>query len=113
MVDLTVEVAWTCATNEYCEICVHGSQGDLYTVHFGRLPEAQVAARGVQHDWQCECRGYRFRGTCRHIAQARQSGVRCGWNEALDPGAKPAKDAQGNLCCPQCGGRVKAYRVAV
>lgn len=111
--DFTIEVAWTCASNEYWETTVQGSKGDLYTVRFGLLSEAEADERRVSHDWQCECQGYRFRGTCKHIAQVKASGARCGWNGAIDPGLTPAIDADGHRTCPQCGGRVKPIRVAV
>jgi len=111
--DFNIETSWTCATNQYWTTRVTGSQGDVYTVWWGRLPEARVMETGAQHGWQCECKGYQFRGTCKHIREVDESGERCGWNAALEPSAECVHDADGEPCCPECGGPVRAYRVAV
>lgn len=102
---------WTCATSLYWEVEVQGSEGARYVVHWGRLPEARIMETGESHGWQCECRGYRFRGTCRHVREVEATDARCAWNADLDPSAEPAKGADGNLRCPDCGGPVRARRV--
>jgi hypothetical protein len=113
MPDFNIETAWTCATNNYWEKPVKGSKGDLYVVHWGRLSEARIMETGAQHGWQCTCRGYQFRGTCRHISQVKDGGERCGWNSEMEPTAECAHDGDGEPCCPECGGSVRAMRVAV
>jgi hypothetical protein len=113
MPDFTLENAWTCASNVYWETKVTGSKGDVYTVHWGRLPESRAMETGAQRGWQCTCQGYKYRGTCRHIREVEASGARCGWNSVLDVSAECAHDGNGEACCPECGGRVRSYRVAV
>jgi len=111
--DFTIETAWTCASNVYWETKVTGSKGDVYTVHFGRLPEGKAMELGASHGWQCECKGYKYRGTCRHIEQVKASGDRCGWNAELEVALECGYDASGEPCCPECGGPVRAMRVAI
>ena len=113
MPDFDLVSTWTCASNFYCERHIQGSKGDLYVVHWGRLPEPRIMETGAQHGWQCTCRGYKFRGTCKHIVEVEESGERCGWNGAMEPTAQCAHDADGHPVCPDCGGPVRALRVAV
>jgi len=113
MPDFDIVATWTCASNFYFERAVKGSKGDLYVVRWGRLTEARIMETGAQHGWQCTCQGYRFRGTCRHIREVEASGERCGWNATLEPAVECDHDSDGEPCCPECGGPVRAMRVAV
>lgn len=113
MPDFDLVPTWTCASNFYFERVVTGSKGDVYTVHWGRLMEARAFETGAQYGWQCTCRGYKYRGTCRHIDEVKASGERCGWNGTLEPTAQCDHDANGEPCCPDCGGPVRVMRVAV
>lgn len=109
MPDLTIESAWTCATNERWETTVEGSKGETYRVAWERLYGAQAARVGAQFGWTCSCKGFGFRGTCRHVDAVEAEGKRCGWNAHLEPTEEPDE----NGCCPGCGGNLVAYRVAV
>lgn len=111
MPDFTIETAWTCASNFYWMTHVTGSKGDVYTVWWGLLPESRQLATGAQHGWQCECQGFKFRGTCKHIDSVKDQ--RCGWNGHLEPTYECDHDANGVPCCPECGGSVRPVRVAV
>lgn len=113
MPDLTLETAWVCASNFYWLTHVTGSKGDVYTVWWGRLPEDRAFKVGAQHGWQCDCKGYRFRGTCRHIREVKASEARCGWNAEMEPSAEPGGSVDNDPVCPECGGPVRAIRVAV
>lgn len=113
MPDFTLETAWTCATNFYWSTDVEGSKGAVYTVHWGRLPEARIMETGAQRGWQCECKGYKFRGTCKHIKQVEASDLRCGWNATLETSEDCDYSGDGDPYCPDCGGAVRAMRVAV
>jgi len=112
MPDFTLELTWTCATNYFWQTDVKGSKGDVYVVHWGRLPEARAMEAGVSHGWQCECKGYKFRGTCKHIAEVEAEGRRCAWNAELAIVERPL-NASKYPECPECGGPVRAMRVAV
>jgi hypothetical protein len=111
MPDFTIETAWMCASNFYWMTHVTGSKGDTYKVWWGRLPEACAMDVGASHGWQCECKGFKFRGTCKHIASVKDQ--RCGWNAHMEPTMECDHDANGGPCCPECGGRVRSIRVAV
>jgi len=113
MPGLVLETAWTCAENHYYETSVVGSKGAMYTVWWGLLSEGKSAKAGAQHGWQCNCKGYQYRGTCRHVEGVKASGNRCQWNHELEPTAQCAHDANDKPICPECGGSVRAIRVAV
>jgi len=70
-----------------------------YTVRFGLTPRGPY-----QYDWSCTCKGFRFRGTCKHIEQAKPQ--RCGWNQCLEPTTE-ATDT-----CPLCGSPTVLVNVA-
>jgi hypothetical protein len=62
----------------------------------------------VQFDYDCECAGYKHRGTCKHITEARK--LRCGWSQFID-GGEPAfslgyLDEPAQRSCPECCGEV-------
>ena len=52
----------------------------------------------------CECEGFNFRGTCKHLAIAAENV--CGWNELLGP-EEQAGDQRRNKICPRCGGETE------
>jgi hypothetical protein len=111
MPDLIEVVAWTCATNTCFEKKVTGSLGDTYMVRFARLYGRELERQGVQYGWTCTCKGFEFRGTCRHINATRKS--RCGWNGVLEPTAQCEHDDEGRPCCPDCHGPVEPIKVGV
>lgn len=111
MPDLTVEGAWTCATNVHYETEVSGSHGGSYRVWWGRLSPSRANREYCLYGWHCECPGFRYRHTCRHVKEAEKE--RCGWNACLEPTLEAGRDSSGEPCCPECGGPVEAYRVAV
>jgi len=109
MPDLTEHTTYICSTNVAWSTTVKGSHGDEYTVRFGLMP----LPHPVQHDWSCDCKGFKFRGTCRHITEVRASGARCGWNAELELGVTPTQTESADICCPDCGQPVQGVRVAV
>ena len=73
------------------------------------IPVASASVEGLDHKvtvsswgYLCDCDGYRFRGKCRHEAEARQK--RCLWNEILYPEAPQDDFERAEGQCPFCGG---------
>jgi hypothetical protein len=97
MPDFNVEAHWCCETVRHWQATVEG-----HLVHWGPLPPQASVGYGMI----CDCKGYRFRGTCRHVKQAET--MRCGW-QAFVHGDEPTEDGK----CPRCGGPVTAERYAV
>lgn len=63
-----------------------------------------VAPWGEPRDNICECKGYVFRGTCKHQVIAMRKV--CRWNELEGPEEQSAQQAK-NKVCPRCGGPTK------
>lgn len=96
MPDFKTQAFWCCETER-------GWQGtiDGHVVRWERLaPPARV-----QFGFTCDCKGYQFRKSCRHIKAAET--MRCGWNQFVH-GGEPIDGR-----CPKCGGEVTAENYAV
>lgn len=50
---------------------------------------------------RCGCRGFRYRGTCKHTNLVER---RCGWN-AFDSKEAQTLEQEERHVCPRCGGR--------
>jgi len=59
----------------------------------------------------CTCRGYRFRGTCKHLKEAIRH--RCGWHSIYDGSPAMTDVHKTRKICPRCGGRLRVVRVGV
>lgn len=66
---------------------------------------------GTTSDATCECQGFKFSKTCKHIAQVYTEA--CMWHETDDPGIVPeltplsfTKTPMEGKSCPVCGGPV-------
>jgi hypothetical protein len=59
-----------------------------HLVYWGQLPPQASVGYGMI----CDCKGYRFRGTCRHAKQAET--MRCGWH-AFVHGDEPSGAGHG------------------
>lgn len=97
MPDLTYENYRWCLSNEYAEFEMDSSGGeDIYTVRFNR------------GHWTCNCKGFQFRGNCKHISAA--DAIKCdyGWEAACGSPAE-FKDKT----CPKCGGPTSIVTVAI
>jgi len=101
--DLSVENRWGCCDLDYFQTRIEGSADYTYLV---------ICERG---EWHCDCKGFKFRRTCRHIKEAEKK--RCVWSEDTDggePNNVPVSDFFPNgKSCPKCGGEVFSYRVGV
>lgn len=100
--DLTEAVAPVCETVVDFHYKAKSSDGSAeYRVTFGPTPYGRY-----QNDWECECKGFQTRKTCRHVEEAKAH--RCGWNRHLEPYSMP-EDRK----CPDCGGGLKFIKVGV
>jgi hypothetical protein len=90
---------YQCSSSENWEIEIKGSTG-THTVTFDRFSHKN--RHRVQFDYSCTCKGYKFRGKCRHIEEAKNQ--HCCWMQSLDGG----KLINGK--CPKCGAEVKSFR---
>lgn len=100
--DMTEAVAPVCESVVNFTTRVKSSDGSAeYRVVFGPTPYGRY-----QNDWECECKGFQTRKTCRHVAEAKAQ--RCGWNKHLEPYSMPE-----GCVCPDCGGGLKFIKVAV
>jgi hypothetical protein len=57
------------------------------------------ANRHEQH--VCECKGYQYRGRCRHQKEAHDD--HCGWN-AVESDVQQTPEQEQKRECPECGG---------
>jgi hypothetical protein len=95
MPDLTIE------SHYCCKSVVDGQRniGD-YNQTFGFSPFGKY-----QYAWDCTCKGFQFRKTCKHVKQAETE--QCGWDSFFHTGE--VVDGK----CPRCQGEVTVMRHAV
>ena len=96
MPDLTIEYMYQCES--LTRTSVTGSKGDTYHLYNHR-------GRG----WQCTCKGFQFRGTCKHVKQVEAEG--CQWHQFTHDG-EPV-EVNGEKVCPECGAPVEVIKFAV
>lgn len=89
--ELPSELIW-CSSNEKWERLVHGSEGDIYTVSYGLSKQGDPA-----YDYSCTCPGFKFRKSCRHIAEVKSERCGFGWSALA---GRPEKMGEK---CPVCG----------
>lgn len=100
MPDLDIQYVRVCATNTFWAHRVMGSQGNPYFVTWGILPGHPTPT------WRCQCKGFQYRGKCRHIDLAKHA--RCAWNAEHDITARAKGDK-----CPKCGGPTEVVGIGV
>lgn len=93
---LDILTTWICSSRKHLEMTING-----HKVVWSYQPHGRV-----QYDWTCDCKGFQFRKTCKHVVEAQKN--RCSWNEALDFVEKPS-----NGRCPECGSDVESIRIGV
>lgn len=97
MADLNIETARWCQSNEIDSTVING-----YTLTYGKHNPGPYSA-----NWDCNCKGYQFRKTCKHIAEAEEKRCGFGWEAAAGSPIDMGKT------CPSCGGPTCAMRYAV
>lgn len=99
------EIYYACKTYIYWEISIEGNN-DTYTVKYDKESHK---SKGTEYDYSCTCKGYQFRGTCRHIEEAKKK--HCNWFQ-FDNGEAP-KEIQDRKVCPKCGEECIKIKVGV
>jgi hypothetical protein len=105
MPDLTFSDFYWCEQNEWYREVYTGSNGEEYIVTCSPWNRGSYAA-----NWNCTCKGFQFRGTCKHVKEAEKK--RCTWGEDAACGSGHSEKPEGGVC-PECGGPIKVIRVAV
>ena len=101
MADLTIEYYYMCV--EKYNICLKVPSSDgtkKYRVEWVRC------GRGGYGRFECECKGFQIRKTCRHVKEA-EAKYNCGWHQQLCSG-----DPVGGKC-PECKGEIKSVACGV
>lgn len=97
MPDLTPESFYYCKSVENF-VSIKGSKD--YLVRHG------ISLFGdYQYDWHCQCEGFKHRGRCKHIEEAKKE--YCGWDQFVDGGDSV------DSCCPKCGEETSCRQVYV
>lgn len=92
-----------CASWEEYSVKVPGSKGDIYTVSHGYAPPSHP----YQFRYSCDCKGFQFHGTCKHVKKVEQENPACLWHQQFDGGDIV------NGKCPKCGGEAREVLCAV
>ena len=95
--DLTRITSRWCATNES-----FSTQIKDYVVSYG-----QTVSGPYQYDWSCTCKGFKFRGQCKHVEEAKSQ--RCAHGHDAVAGS-PVEMGE---TCPSCHGPTTVISVGV
>lgn len=105
MHDFITEVFLWCKSNEFWQTEVLGKDGvTKHTVTFG-----PVANGPYSHNYVCDCKGFQFRHTCKHIDEAKKK--HCQWGHEAASGSPSPVPADRK--CPDCGGELVGVKVAI
>lgn len=102
MPDLNIESARWCLSNEYAETIRFGSHNAAYTLTYSRSNPGPY-----QMNWACDCKGFKFRKTCKHVESAEQERCGYGWEAAAGSPIEMGEK------CPKCGGPTRGMSYAV
>jgi hypothetical protein len=104
MPDLIVETRYACLSTREYETTIKGSKGNEYAVSYGPDPLGKY-----QYHWSCNCKGFAYKGKCKHIEIAKNDPDYCGWDQEIH-GNRPIY-YNGIPRCPVCLGNVVTYQV--
>jgi hypothetical protein len=93
MPDLTIHAARWCIENEFYHATVEGSNGETYSIEYGKHVPGEYGA-----NWSCTCNGFKFRKTCKHVDAEALKKCDYGWEAAAGSPTEMGK------VCPECGG---------
>jgi hypothetical protein len=99
-----IETFRWCQQNEFFHKKVEGSKGETYHVQYGVGIPGPYGA-----NWSCTCKGFEFRGTCKHVKQAESEKCDYGWEAAAGSPITEWPDGK----CPKCGSPAVGVKVAV
>jgi hypothetical protein len=81
------------AAEETIEIWRRCANGRHRVWHFGKYRQSWSGS-----EWKCECKGYRYRGECKHVKEV--MALDCGYDEIECCGEYAIIDEH---TCPKCG----------
>jgi len=100
MADLTIEYFYVCSERENVSVKFPSSDGkESYAVEWVNWKKSQPR-------WECNCAGFQFRKTCKHVKEV-EAKYTCHWHQQFNDG----EPVDGK--CPQCGGEIKSVPCGV
>lgn len=94
-----------CSQNDNYSQKYRGSGTNIYTVTYNEMNSGEFAA-----NYRCTCKGYQYKGKCKHIDLAKQH--RCQYGHDAIMGS-PVAALQDMDKCPLCGSDTSVIKVAV
>ena len=100
-----IETFTWCIQNEYFSMEIpSGSSDEVYTVSYLSSNPGPYAM-----NWDCQCKGFKYRKTCKHVVAAAEEKCEHGWEAAAGSPSHDWVDGR----CPECGSKAIGVRVAV
>jgi len=97
MSELTKIITVTCPSNVDWGLDFTSDSGVEYHMTFS-----------LERGYSCNCKGFTYRGWCKHVRDTELTLQRCGWGE--DSYANTIRDDE---FCPECGEKTHAFYIGV